>query len=152
MSQVSNLAYLTGKFTNASIDLPCKLPNLPFAIPKNAPYGEFHIIKGPQPVVIAGEGAKRRGGETTNKARVRYVGFVQLTVWVPEGKGTKGAAEAGDKFKAIYQFRKGRDSSGDIFRFGALQPFTPQTKTGYDCTVFRVPYEMDTLEEVQVSI
>lgn len=151
MSLFSNQKYLSGKFTLAGVDLPVKMPNLPFSVPVNAPYGEFHIIKGPKPVVIAGEGAKKAGGETTNYARVRYVGYVQLTIWVPEGKGTKGAAQAGDKFKDIFQFKQGRDDDGDIFRFGAIEPYSPTVKTGYDCTVFRIPYELDTVEAVQVS-
>lgn len=144
MSVEAQRVYLASKFTNAGIDLPTLIPNVKSDIPKNAPYGEFHIITGARPVTMGGEGK--------GKVRNKYVGFVQLTVWIPEGKGTKGATTAGDKFKNIFAGKVGRDAADQTYRFGFMQEFTPQTKEGWSVAVFRVPFSREVVEEIQISI
>lgn len=148
MSVEAQRIYLSNKFTAGmlagGVTLPVKMPNVPFDIPVNAPYGEFHIITGPVPVTIAGEG---RG-----KVRNRHTGMVQLTIWMPEDSGTKVGTRTGDKFKDIFQLKLGRDSSQDVYQFGVLQSFTPDTKTGYSVAVFRVPFTRDEVAAVQISI
>ena len=145
MSIEAQRVYLTDIIDQRKGDFafPFSLPNQPFNIPKNAPYGEFHIVAGPKPVVISGEGA--------GKARVRYVGFVQMTVYVPKEKGTKVATTSGDKFKTIFQFKLGRDSAGSAYKFGVLQEFTPDTEAGWECYVYRVPFTRDSVETVHIS-
>lgn len=124
--------------------LPCSYPNTTFNIPADAVYCEFHMISGQKPVTISGEGV--------GKVRNRYVGFVQLTVWIPEKKGTKDATLAGDKFRDIFNLKQGRDSACSLYRFGVIQEFTPTVKAGWECIVYRVPYEKDIVEQIQVSI
>lgn len=146
MSKEAQRVYLTQKMTDAEgqFDFPIALPNINFDIPINTPYGEFHIMAGPRPVVIAGEG---RG-----KARVRYVGAVQLTIWIPKHAGTKKGADAEDIFRKLFQFKQGRDSAGSTYKFGAAQDFNPQTKQGWECFVIRVPFQRDAVEQVQLTI
>lgn len=148
MSVEAQRIFLSNKFTGGmtagGVTLPVMMPNTPFDIPVNAPYGEFHIITGPVPVTIAGEGIR--------KVRNRHTGMVQLTVWMPEDSGTKVATLVGDKFSDIFQLTLGRDSAGQVYQFGVLQSFTPDTKTNYSVAVFRVPFTSDEVARVQVSI
>ncbi len=146
MSKEAQRIYLTSRMNNrlGLFDFPISMPNQPFNIPVNAPYGEFHIIEGPRSIPIGGEG---RG-----KLRVRYVGFVQLTVWIPKEQGTTVGTTAEDIFKDIWQLQQGRDSVGSQYRFGVLQAFTPQTKVGWECFVVRVPFERDSIEDVTISV
>jgi len=146
MSKEAQRVFLTNRMKTAfeQFDFPIALPNINFDIPTNAPYGEFHVMAGPKPIVISGEG---RG-----KARVRYVGAVQLTIWIPKHGGTKIGTDAEDIFRKLFQFKQGRDASGSIYKFGAAQDFNPQTKQGWECCVVRVPFQRDTVEEVQVTI
>lgn len=146
MSKEAQRVYLTTRMNNrlGQFPFPISMPNQKFNIPVNEVYGEFHIIEGPRPIVISGEG---RG-----KARVRYVGFVQLNVWIPKEGGTSPGTKAEDTFKDIWQFYQGRDSVGSQYRFGAIQPFTPQTKAGWECVVMRVPFERDSIENVTISV
>lgn len=145
MSLEAQRVFLTRKMEMKIKDfgLPISLPNQPFDIPKNAPYGEFHIMAGPQPVIIGGEGK--------GKGRVRYVGMVQLTIFVPKEKGTKGAMLAGDLFESIFQLRTGRDAAQSTYKFGVMQPFTPDTKAGWECFVYRVPFKRDAVKVVEVG-
>jgi hypothetical protein len=130
MSEDAQRQYLVNKMQNGwNSFLKTAYPNLAFNIPTEEPYAEFHIASGPKPV-----------------------GFVQLTVWIPNKKGTKPATLAGDKFKEIFQFKKGRDLACQTYKFGILQPMTPETKAGWECLVYRVPFERDTVERVQISI
>lgn len=144
MSLEAQRVYLSDKFTSAGIDLPVLMPNIQGTIPPNAPYGEFYIINGGKPITMGGEGE--------GKVRNCYVGMVQLTIWVPEGKGTKAATTAGDKFKGIFAGKVGRDTAGQVYRFQYMQDFTPQVKTGWSCSVFRVPFRREVVEDIQVSI
>lgn len=145
MSEEAQRVYLTNKMKagEATLGLPLAYPNQKFNMPKNAPYAEFHIVAGPKPIVIGGEG---RG-----KARVRYVGMVQITVWIPEDAGTQVGTKAGDVMKSLFQFKKGRDTAGSTYKFGLLQSFSPQVKTGWTCMVYRVAFDRDTVERVQIS-
>lgn len=146
MSKEAQRVYLSTRMNNrlGLFGFPISMPNQKFNIPVNAPYGEFHIIEGPRPIPIGGEG---RG-----KVRVRYVGFVQLTVWIPKEEGTSVGTKAEDTFKGIWQFQQGRDEAGSQYRFGAIQAFTPQTKSGWECFVVRVPFERDSIEDVTISV
>lgn len=147
MSLEAQRKYVTDKFTSAGIiasDFPVLLPNLQATIPPNAPYGEFHIISGGKPITLGGQGE----GKVLNQ----YVGMVQLTVWVPEGKGTKTATTAGDKFKDAFAGKLGRDSAQQTYEFHYMQDFTPQVNTGWTCQVFRIPFDRRVVEEIQVSI
>lgn len=143
MSLEAQRVFLSNKFTSAGIDLPVLMPNVPSLIPENAPYGEFHIIGGGKPIPIGGEGP--------GKVRNRYVGMVQLTIWVPEGKGTKPATTAGDKFAAIFGGKLGRDSAQQTYRFQYVQEFTPQVKAGWSCSVYRIAFTRDVVESIQVT-
>lgn len=145
MSKEAQRVYLTTRMTNylSQFGFPIAMPNQPFDIPKNAVYGEFHVIDGPRPIIVGGEGRGR--------VRVRYVGFVQLTVWIPQDTGTKDGTQAEDKFRDIFQLHQGRDTAGSQYKFGALQAFTPQTKKGYECVVVRVPFERDSVEQVTIT-
>jgi hypothetical protein len=136
--------YLSGKLAGVSFGIPIAMPNQEFSIPVADPYGEFHIIAGLPPVAIGGEGE--------GKVRNRYVGFVQMTVWVPLNKGVKPATMVGDIFKATFAQKVGRDSAGQVYRFGAMQEFTPTGKQGWECAVYRVPFHRDAVEDIQVSI
>jgi hypothetical protein len=139
--------FITGMFTNAGViasDFPVLLPNITSPIPPNEPYGEFHIIGGGKPITLAGEGE----GKVLNQ----YVGMVQLTVWIPEGKGTKPGTTIGDKFKDAFAGKVGRDSAQQTYEFGYMQEFTPQVNTGWTCQIFRVPFNRRVVEKIQVSI
>jgi len=145
VSKEAQRVYLTNKMKARASQLgfPISYPNQPFNIPVNAMYGEFHILSGPRPVIVGGEGAAR--------VRLRYVGFVQLTVFIPKEKGTKLAALAEDVFKDIFQFKVGRDTTQSSYKFGALQDYTPETKAGWECYVVRVPFTRDTVEIVEIG-
>lgn len=145
MSKEAERVYLINKMKARAgdLDFPIGYCNLPFDIPVNAVYGEFHIVSGPRPIIVGGEGIGR--------VRVRYVGFVQLAIFVPKEKGTKKAAVASDVFKDIFQFKVGRDAEMSSYKFGVLQDFTPETKAGWECFVVRVPYTRDSVEAVQIS-
>ena len=145
MSKEAQRVYLTN-IMNAKIKdfgMPIALPGQPFNIPKNAPYAEFHILAGPRSLIVGGQG---RG-----KVLVRYVGFVQLTIWLPKDKGSKAATTAEDRFKALFQFRRGRDAEESNYRFGVVQDFTPQTKAGWECVVIRVPFQRDSVEIAHIG-
>lgn len=146
MSKEAERVFLTKKMQDRVGDFgfPISFPNQPFNIPKNAAYGEFHILSGPRPIIVGGEG---RG-----KVRVRYVGFVQLTVFLPKEKGTKTATVAEDTFKDIFQFKLGRDEAQSTYCFETLQDFSPETKAGWECYVFRVPFHRDSIEDVQIGL
>lgn len=144
MSQEAQRVYLTRKFTDAGVGLPVQIPNIDSNIPENAPYGEFHIVANAPPVTLGGEGK--------GKVRRAYVGFVQLTVWIPEGKGTKTATQTGDKFEAIFAGKLGRDSAGQTYEFDGMQSFAPTTKNGWSCSVFRVSFRRMVVEEVQINL
>jgi hypothetical protein len=125
--------------------VPIAYPNQEFNVPKNARFGEFHIVSGPKPVIAGGEG---RG-----KVRVRYLGFVQLTLWAPKNAGTNGLTVGGDIFRELFQFRQGRDSADSIYRFGACQDYDiEQKQSGWFCYIVKVPFERDTIETVQITI
>lgn len=136
--------FLADRFTQIVLGIPVKMPNTPFDIPKNAPYGEFHILGNAEPIPIGGEGS--------GKIRERTVGMIQLTVWVPQDAGTKIASVAGDKFGKMFKWRQFRDREGSIYRFKGLQTFTPSDKAGRSITVFRLSFEKDSIEEIQVGI
>lgn len=145
MSKEAQRKYLTSRM-NENINkfsFPIALPNQPFDIPVNLPYGEFHIILGPEPVIIGGEGKA--------KVRVRYVGFVQLNVWIPKEKGIQTASVAEDVFKDLFQFHQSRDDVGGTYKFKAIQSYTPETKQGWECISARVPFERDSIERVTIS-
>lgn len=146
MSKEAQRVYLTKKMKarEAELGFPISYPNQPFNIPVNAPYGEFHILSGPRPIIVGGEGA--------GKVRIRYVGFVQLTIFLPKETGTKKAALAENVFKQIFQLKQGRDTAGSSYKFGVLQDFTPETKAGWECYVVRVPFNRDSIEEVQIGV
>ena len=145
MSKEAERVYLTKKMQarEGLLDFAISYPNQPFDIPVNDIYGEFHIMAGPRPIIIGGEGA--------GKVRVRYVGMVQLTIFIPKEKGTKKAAEAMDVFKQIFQFKLGRDSQQASYKFGVMQDYTPTTKVGWECYIARVHYTRDSIEDVQIS-
>lgn len=145
MSLEAQRVYLTKKMQASAsrLGFPISYPNQTFNIPVNAVYGEFHIIAGPRPIVAAGEGK--------GKARTRRVGMVQLTVYIPKEKGTKAATVAGDTFSDIFQLRKGRDTAGATYKFDLMQEYTPTTKAGWECYVFRVPFTRDTVETVHIE-
>lgn len=125
-------------------DFPFSVPNQNFNIPKNAPYGEFHIVTAGKSVVKAGHGK--------GKARVEYVGFVQMNVWMPKDSGTKTGTEAQDIFKEIFQLKVGRDSAQAVYEFKTIESYTPTTKVGWEVASFRVPYTRTIVEAVQVSL
>jgi hypothetical protein len=146
MSKEAERVYLTNKMKTGegNYAFPIAYPNLPFDIPTNAPYAEFHIISSPQGVVVGGEGRGR--------VRMRYAGLVQLTVWVPKEKGTKTGTVSSDTFKDLFQFKVGRDTAGQTYKFGSIQDYTPETKAGWECFVYRVPFKRDSIEQVQIGI
>lgn len=145
MSEEIQRKYITGKAKVLNTDdFPCAMPNQEgFDIPENAPYGEFWIMGGDSITI---------GSEGKYKKRVRYVHMVQLTVWVPEGKGTKAATRAGDVFKDLFANKQGRDELQQFYRFSSLQSFTPQKKNGWVAAVFRIPFTRDTIETVNPGI
>lgn len=146
MSEEAQRVYLTNKMKAGENQLAFGVayPNQPFNIPKNSAYGEFHIIAGPKPIIVGGEGK--------GKARVRHVGMVQLTVWIPEDKGTKIGTTAGDVFEKLFQLKQGRDAAGYTYKFDLIQPYSPQVKTGWTCLVYRVPFTRDSVKPVQITI
>lgn len=146
MSKEAERVFLTNLMKNRIGDFPfpIAMPNANFNIPVNAVYGEFYLVSGPKPIIAAGEGK--------GKVRTVRVGFVQLTVWVPKDKGTKSATTAQDIFENIYQMKLGRDTAGQVYHFGLIEDYTPTTKAGWECFVFRVPYKRSSVEEVQVHI
>jgi hypothetical protein len=145
VSKEAERVYLTNKMIAGAGDLPFPIayPNHEFNIPVNAAYGEFFIVGSPRPIIVGGQG--------TGKVRVRYVGFVQLTVWIPKDSGTKIGTLASDTFKDIFQFKLGRDAAQSSYKFGVLQDFNPDVKAGWECMVYRVPFQRDAIEAIQVS-
>ncbi|UIS25210.1 hypothetical protein [Erythrobacter phage vB_EliS-L02] len=151
MSKETERSYLTkimfdeAQSNSGLSNLPIAYPNQEFNVPKNAPFAEFHITTGPKPVITGGEGRGR--------VRVRYVGFVQLTLWAPQNSGTANLMKAGDIFRVLFQFRQGRDADGSSYRFGAAEEGNVEQKKGsWFCYVVRVPFERDTIESVQITI
>lgn len=146
MSKEAERIFITGmmKAREGDLGFPIAYPNHDFNVPANATYGEFFIISGPKPIIVGGEGK--------GKVRVRRVGMVQLTVWVPNKKGTKIGTVAQDVFEDIFQFKLGRDTAGSTYCFDAIQDYTPDVKSGYECFIFRVPFYRDTIEVAQVSL
>ena len=143
MSFEEQRVYLSGKVTDLGLSIPVEMPNTPFKQPTNSAYAQFHIL-GTKPFIVGGEGE--------GKARFRHVGMVQLTVWIPEGKGTKGATEAADKFADLFQMKQGRDRVGCTYRFKVAEVQNPQVKQGWDVTVVRIPFTRDEVGTVQVSL
>jgi hypothetical protein len=145
VSKEAERVYLTNKMQarDSELGFPISYPNHQFNIPVNAIYGEFHIMSGPKPIIVGGEGK--------GKVRVRYVGMVQLTVYVPKDKGTKKAALAQDVFREIFQFKLGRDTEQSSYKFGVLQDYTPETTAGWECFVVRVSFQRDSIEIIQIS-
>lgn len=143
MSLEAQRVYLSDKFAKGDVGIKVAMPNQTFNVPVNETYGEFHIVSGPKSVPIGGEGK--------GKVRNRYPGFVQLTIWIPEGKGTKPGTTAADKFKDIFQGKVGRDSVGATYRFKIIQPYTPAVKAGYSCIVVRVPFHRDIVEAIEIG-
>lgn len=146
MSFESETAFIVGRFSRAGVitdDFTCKLPNLPFNIPQDAAYGEFHIM-GSDPITMGGEGE--------GKIRTKWVSMIQLTVWVPEGKGTKGSSKAGDRFKAMFARKQGRDLEGELYRFKTIQSFAPSTSAGWAVQVFRIPFTREEVEDIPAGL
>lgn len=123
-----------------------RIPNQPFKQPENAVYGEFHIMGGTEPIPVGGMGA--------GKIVERNVRMIQLTVWIPEGKGTAAGAKALDKFNDLFAWKLGRDREGNTYKFRGLQTFNPTVKAGWECMIGRVPFTRDetTLVDVGVSV
>jgi len=151
VSKETERAYLTTIMFNeaetnpALVNRPIAYPNQEFNVPKNAPYAEFHIKSGPKPIIVGGEGRGR--------VRVRYIGFVQLTLWAPKNSGSAILTRGGDIFRDLFQFRQGRDADGSSYRFGAAEEGDVEQKSsGWYCYVVRVPFERDTIEPVQITI
>lgn len=146
MSAEAERQFLVAKVLARKADFafPFSVPNQNFNIPKNAPYGEFHIVSGGKSVVKAGHGK--------GKARVEYVGFVQMNVWMPKDSGTKIGTDAQDLFKEIFQLKVGRDSACAVYEFKTIESFTPTTKVGWEVAAFRVAFTRSIVEDVQVSL
>lgn len=145
MSLEAQRVFLTKKMEQrvGEFAFPVAMPNQTFNIPKNAPYGEFAIMSGGKPIIVGGEGP--------GKVRNRYIGMVQIVVFVPKEKGTKAAMVAGDVFKSIFQLKTGRDTAQAAYRFGVMEDFTPETKAGWECFVYRVPFKRDIVEQVEIG-
>ena len=143
MSTESQRVFLSGKMTALALGIPVKIPNTVFNIPTNAPYAEFNIMT-TKPFTVGGMGE--------GKIMERYVGMIQLTVWVPEGKGTKASALACDKFAKHFRHTLGRDLEGWTYTFKSAEVLTPDTKQGYSVQIARIPFHRDEITEVQVSI
>lgn len=139
MSVESQRVYLAGKMAQLSLGIPVAMPNQPFSVPVNAPYAEFHIM-GTKPIPIGGEGK--------NKLRERHVGIIQLTIWIPEGKGTKGSATAADKFGDKFKHKNGRDAEGCTYIFKGCEVTSPSTKVGWSCQIARIPFHRDEIAAV----
>lgn len=144
MSEESERAFLTSRFNAGGIALPTKMPNRPFAIPQDAPYGELWIMGG-DPIDVGSEGEGFR--------RVRYVSILQFNVFIPEGMGTKASTEAGDKFKTMFQLKQGRDTDGAFYRFKLMGRTNPSTtQQGWSAMVYRVPFTRDEVVPVEYGI
>lgn len=139
MSNESQRVYLSNKMSKLALGLPVKMPNLDFDFPKNSPYAEFWIM-GTKGIPISGEG--------TNKIKERFPGMIQLTVWVPDGKGTKASSVAIDKFIEAFEYRTGRDAAGSSYEFKGSETFTPDTKQGWSVTIARISFRRDEVKKV----
>lgn len=140
MSLEAQRVYLTSRFSQVQTGVPMALPNIKFDRPKDAAYGEFHIMGGD---------SFKMGSEGEEKTRVRYVHMIQMTIWIPGEKGQKAATLGADSLAARFANRQGRDPSGAFYRFGDIQSFTPaKTPQGWDAHVFRIPYTRDVVEYI----
>lgn len=140
MSEESERIFLTRTAKRADFTVPVAFPNQEFDIPKDAPYGEFHILGG-DPLTIGGEGEE--------KVRTRWVGLIQLTIWVPKDQGTKPQSINGDKLKTCFARKQGWDDDGEFYRFNTLQKFSPtKTPAGWSCKVYRISYTRDEVEDI----
>lgn len=150
MSLESQRIYLSSRMKQVDTGLPMAFPNKTFIHPKDAPYGEFHLMGGDYYY------KEILGASTTPgmvKVKVCYTPMIQMTIWIPEDGGEGPATRAADKFHKRFANRQGFDEEGDFYRFKTVQPFTPQdTKQGWKAYVFRIPYTRDTVEEVPVGL
>jgi hypothetical protein len=146
MSKEAERQFLVSKVLarRSDFDFPFSVPNQNFNIPKNSPYGEFHIVAGGKSIIRAGHGK--------GKARIEYVGYVQMNVWMPKDSGTKIGTEAEDLFREIFQLKVGRDDAHAVYEFKTIESYTPTTKQGWEVASYRVPYTRTIIESVQVSI
>lgn len=143
MSQESQRVLLVSKLSSIPYGFPVKIPNQPFKQPENAVYGETFIMGGPEPIAI--------GGVQKGVIIERSIQMVQLTIWVPEGKGTKEASLALDKFKKTFAYRKARDREGNTYQFSGMQVFNPTVKAGWSCHIGRIPFHRDERTEIDVT-
>jgi hypothetical protein len=150
MSFESQRSYLGSRMKQVDTGLPMAFPNVKFDRPKDAPYGEFHIMGGDfyyKEIM----GASPTAGMV--RVKVCYTPMLQMTIWIPE-EGKEGpATRAADALHQRFANRQGFDDSGDFYRFKTVQPITPQsTKQGWKAYIFRIPFTRDTIEEVPIGL
>lgn len=150
MSLESQRIYLASRMKQVDTGLPMAFPNAKFNRPKDAPYGEFHVMGGDfYYKSMEGEVASRG----MIKVKVCYTPMLQMTIWIPEEGGEGPATRAADKLAQRLANRQGFDESGDFYRFKVVQAFTPQdTKQGWKAYVYRIPFTRESVEEVPVGL
>ncbi len=143
MSQESQRSFITAKVANADFGLPVKIPNLPFVQPTNAPWAEFYLMGGTPPIVAGGSGP--------GMIVERTIRMIQLSIWIPEGKGLKPGTDPLDVFENLFAYKIGRDKDGLAYEFKGMQSFTPTVGAGWTCLVGRIPYRVDRQTRIPVT-
>ena len=108
---------------------PIKYQNVPMADPDGAEFVGFTVLNGPSNISSLG------GVNTTH----RFIGFVQIDIYVPENTGTKRARELAETAAVIF-----RDKRIDamLFRQSDITNGAPPPDGYYRLTV-TVPFQRD---------
>lgn len=150
MSFESQRIYLSERMKQVQPGLPMAFPNVKFDRPKDAPYGEFHIMGGDYyyKEIL---GASPTQGMV--RVKVCYTPLLQMTIWIPEEGGEGPATRAVDQLHKRLANRQGYDADGDFYRFKTVQTFSPQdTKQGWKAYVYRIAFTRDTVEDVPIGL
>ena len=108
---------------------PIKYQNAPFTDPDGDEFVEFFVLSGPSNIASLG------GVNTMH----RFIGFVQIDIYVPENTGTDRARELADTAATIF-----RDTRIDDMLFRASDITNGATPpAGYYRLTVTVPYQRD---------
>lgn len=143
MSIESQRVLITSKMTRINFGIPIRYENVPFKQLENIVYGEFFIMGGAQPIALGGAGV--------GKIIERSVQMIQLTMWVPEGSGTKPATQGLDMFKDSFAYKIGKDTEACVYHFKGMQMLNPSVRDNWTCLIGRISFTRDEIRVVDVA-
>jgi len=143
MSIESQRVLITTAMNRINFGLPIRYANIPFKQPDNGAYGEFFIMGGAEPIALGGAGY--------GKIIERSVQMIQLTMWVPEGSGTKPATQGLDAFRKAFAYKIGRDSEQCVYHFKGMQELNPSVRDNWSCLIGRIAFTRDEIQNVDIA-